>query len=61
MEPRRGMSPRIAAKNKWGRIEALRRLKAFTKTYKKALKLWCARRGFSRGHLHHARAARSEV
>jgi REP element-mobilizing transposase RayT len=40
LEPRREMSPRVAAKNKWRRIEALRRLKWFTDAYKKALELW---------------------
>ena len=39
-EPWRGLSPRIAAKNKWRRIEALRGLKWFTDAYKKALALW---------------------
>jgi hypothetical protein len=39
-EPRRELSPRVAAKNKWRRIEALRRLKWFTDAYNKALELW---------------------
>ena len=35
-EPRRNMSPRIACRNKWARIEALGRLKAFVDSYKDA-------------------------
>jgi putative transposase len=40
VEPRGELSPRVAAKNKWRRIEALRRLKEFAIAYKKALALW---------------------
>ena len=32
-EPRREMSPRVACRNKWARIEALGRLKAFVDSY----------------------------
>jgi hypothetical protein len=35
-EPRRQLSPRVAAKNKWRRIEALRRIKQFQQDYRKA-------------------------
>jgi 1-acyl-sn-glycerol-3-phosphate acyltransferase len=35
-EPRREISPRVAAKNKWRRIEALLRNKAFQLAYAKA-------------------------
>jgi REP element-mobilizing transposase RayT len=40
-EPRRGLSPRIAARDKWKRIEALLRLKTFVDAYREA---WAARR-----------------
>jgi REP-associated tyrosine transposase len=40
-EPRRGMSPRIAAGDKWKRIEALGRLVEFLRAYRTA---WAARR-----------------
>jgi putative transposase len=36
-EPRREMSPRVAAKNKWRRVEALRRNKLFLADYRAAL------------------------
>jgi REP element-mobilizing transposase RayT len=39
-EPRRGLSPRIAAANKWLRIEALRRLKDFLRAYRDAFRAW---------------------
>ncbi len=42
MEPRRKLSPCVAAKNKWARIEALRRLCSFGEAYRKALDLWRA-------------------
>jgi putative transposase len=42
-EPRRSMSPRIACRNKWGRIEALLRLAEFARSYRDALAAW--RRG----------------
>jgi hypothetical protein len=35
-EPRRGMSPRVTCKNKWARIEALQRSKAFIEQYREA-------------------------
>ena len=35
-EPRREMSPRVACRNKWARIEALGRLKAFVESYRDA-------------------------
>ena len=35
-EPRRGLSPPIASKNKWARIEALQRNKAFIEQYREA-------------------------
>ena len=35
-EPRRGLSPRVACKNKWARIEALQRNKAFIDLYRSA-------------------------
>jgi REP-associated tyrosine transposase len=34
--PRRGLSPRVAAGNKWRRIEALRRNRAFLEAYREA-------------------------
>jgi REP element-mobilizing transposase RayT len=40
--PRRGLSPRIAAKDKWRRIEALRRLKSFVQAYRNAWSMWRA-------------------
>jgi REP element-mobilizing transposase RayT len=39
-EPRRGLSPRVACRNKWKRIEALGRLKEFVFAYKAALDAW---------------------
>jgi REP element-mobilizing transposase RayT len=39
-EPRRGLNPRVAARNKWLRIEALRRLKEFVSAYRRALHTW---------------------
>jgi hypothetical protein len=41
-EPRRTLSPRIAAKNTWARIEALRRVKAFIERYRVAYCQWKA-------------------
>jgi putative transposase len=40
-EPRRGLNPRVAARDKWKRIEALGRLKEFLGAYRAA---WKARR-----------------
>ena len=37
-EPRRGLNPRVASRDKWQRIEALQRLKGFLDTYRAALK-----------------------
>jgi putative transposase len=42
VEPRRALSPRVAAKNKWLRIEALRRLRCFVDGYADALRAWRA-------------------
>ena len=42
-EPRRGLSPTVACRNKWGRIEALLRLAEFVSAYREALAAW--RRG----------------
>jgi len=39
-EPRRKLSPRVAAKNKWRRIEALQRLKEFVVAYREAWRRW---------------------
>jgi hypothetical protein len=39
-EPRRTMSPRVACRNKWGRIEALLRLAEFGRAYREALGAW---------------------
>ena len=44
-EVRRGLNPRIACGDKWKRIEALGRLKAFVDAYRHALQRW--RRGMS--------------
>jgi putative transposase len=37
-EPRRELNPRVAAKDKWSRIEALQRNKLFVKLYRRAFK-----------------------
>ncbi len=39
-EPRRALNPRVACRNKWGRIEALLRLAEFGHSYRKALAAW---------------------
>jgi putative transposase len=39
-EPRRASSPRVACRNKWGRIEALLRLAEFVRAYRDALRAW---------------------
>ena len=39
-EPRQRLSPKIAAKDKWRRIEALKRLKEFVATYREAWEQW---------------------
>lgn len=41
-EPRRKLSPRVASRNKWARIEALRRNKTFIEAYVNARILWQA-------------------
>jgi REP element-mobilizing transposase RayT len=41
-EPRRGLRPRIACKNKWARIEALQRNKQFVAEYRLARRAWLA-------------------
>jgi putative transposase len=41
-EPRRKLDPRIASRDKWPRIEALLRLKAFRAEYARARDLWLA-------------------
>jgi REP element-mobilizing transposase RayT len=42
IEPRRNLKPRVAAANKWSRIEALRRLKSFIRDYREAWTRWKA-------------------
>ena len=44
-EPRRKLKPRVAAVNKWRRIEALQRLKAFLVAYREAWLQW--KQGFT--------------
>jgi putative transposase len=39
-EPRRQLSPRVASPNKWARIEALQRNKAFITAYRAARDMW---------------------
>lgn len=39
-EPRRGLVPRVAARDKWRRIELLQRLVAFLSDYAEALRVW---------------------
>ncbi len=41
-EPRRELSPRIAARSRWTRLGALRGLKAFREAYQAARKAWLA-------------------
>ncbi len=41
-EPRRSLSPRVAGKNRWRRIEALLRLAEFEHAYREALAAWKA-------------------
>ena len=41
-EPRRALSPRVACRNKWKRIEALLRLADFRRAYRDALAAWRA-------------------
>jgi REP element-mobilizing transposase RayT len=39
-EPRRGLNPRVACRDKWRRIEALERLAEFLREYREAWKAW---------------------
>ena len=39
-EPRRELNPRVAARDKWKRIELLQRLKSFLADYREALAAW---------------------
>lgn len=41
-EPRRGLNPRVASRDKWKRIEALLRLAEFTAAYRQAFGRWAA-------------------
>jgi REP element-mobilizing transposase RayT len=41
-EPRRTLSPRVACRDKWKRIEVLQRLKEFGRAYREALQAWRA-------------------
>jgi putative transposase len=41
-EPHFGLSPRVAAKSRWPRIEALQRSRAFIERYKQAIRAWLA-------------------
>lgn len=41
-EPRFRLNPRVAARDKWRRIEALQRLKSFIAGHARALVAWCA-------------------
>ena len=41
-EPRRTLSPRVAARDKWKRIEALGRLVEFLRSYRQAWMARCA-------------------
>jgi len=41
-EPRRRLSPRIACRNKWLRIQTLQRCKRFVSEYRDAWLRWCA-------------------
>ncbi len=41
-EPRRNLRPRVAARSKWARIEALRRNRAFIDAYRAARERWLA-------------------
>jgi REP element-mobilizing transposase RayT len=38
VEPRRGLNPRVASRDKWQRVEALGRLKSFLEAYRVALR-----------------------
>ena len=41
-EPRRGLQPRVAARNTWARAEALQRTRAFVEEYRRARAAWLA-------------------
>jgi len=41
-EPRRTLNPRVACRNKWGRVEALLRLAEFVREHREALEAWRA-------------------
>ncbi len=41
-EPHFGVSPRIAARSKWSRIEAIHRSRVFVESYRSAIKSWMA-------------------
>jgi REP element-mobilizing transposase RayT len=41
-EPRRGLNPRVATRDKWRRIESLQRLKSFMDAYRAAWEEFCA-------------------
>jgi putative transposase len=41
-EPRRQISPRVASMNKWARVEALQRNRAFVAAYQAARNMWSA-------------------
>ena len=41
-EPRRARNPRLAARDKWRRLEAIQRLRAFVRAYREALERWRA-------------------
>lgn len=41
-EPRRGLNPRVACRNKWKRIEVLQRLREFVRDHREAFKQWQA-------------------
>ena len=43
-EPRRALRPRVAARNKWKRIELLERLEDFLERYRQALEVWREKR-----------------
>jgi putative transposase len=43
-EPRRDVSPRVASRNKWLRIESLARCAEFARQYREALTAWCQKK-----------------
>ena len=42
--PRRGLNPKVAGRDKWKRVELLRRLEAFLSDYREALEAWREKR-----------------